>query len=217
MNANTIGIKITSTSDITNSTGYALSDTAGPPVSAGTSSIVGDPISVWDGSSSTLWNLAANWSPATIPTNARDCRIGSGVNILQPALADPNGICQNATIQTGGTIDLVNKPTWELAARGSLAVQSGFTFQNAGTGVLAMRGVANQSMSIGTTFPGNLLIANTGVTPSNVVSVNADSTVSGTLSVNSGVLQVADGATLTVGGNITVASGATLTYSQEAH
>ncbi|MCM2323429.1 MAG: C25 family cysteine peptidase [Oligoflexia bacterium] len=59
-------------------------------------------------------------------------------------------------------------------------------------------------------FPGNLLIANTGPVGDNVVSIDANSKINGSVTLSSGILRVNSGTTLTVLGNVSVGSGATL-------
>lgn len=203
---NTIGFRIAETGDVTNVksdlTSYSFSDTSGPPVSAGFSTITAN-VSSWDGSSSTAWNTAANWTPATLPSSTRDCIIQSGVRV--PALG-ANRQCMNATMPTGGSLDF-GSAAYELQAFGSLTVQSSYTFVNAASGTLRMQGAINQSMSIATAFPGNLFIANTG---SATINVDSDSTINGNITISQGILKINDGATLTTLGNITVQTGTTL-------
>ncbi|MCM2276947.1 MAG: C25 family cysteine peptidase [Oligoflexia bacterium] len=202
----TIGLKIAATADVSNSQSYSFSDTSGPPVSAGTSTTVGSPMSTWSGRLSTAWATANNWIEAVAPSSARDCKIGSGDNA---AALSANVSCQNATLQSGGTLSF-GGGAWELAAYGSLTVSTGYTFSSATSGVLAMRGTGSQSLKIQTTFPGSLTIANTGAAGSNIVNVDANSTVTGSVTISSGVLRINSGYSLTVGGSVTVASGGTL-------
>jgi hypothetical protein len=202
-----IGIKIASSTDVTNekadTTSYAFSDTSGPPVSNKTSFIATTEASRWDGSTSTVWALSNNWSPATIPTTAIACQIGSGVRI--PALA-ANQACKNAELLTGGTLNFASA-AHQLQVYGAYKVETGFTFQNATSGSIYMMGSTSQSISQSTTFPGNLVIANTG---GSIVNVDTNSTFNGTLTINQGVLRINDGVTLTVLGNITIANTGTL-------
>jgi hypothetical protein len=207
-----IGIGIESTGDVTNTISgggsYSFGTTSAPPAEARLSTVSGT-VSRWDGATSTVWALTTNWSPATIPSTTVDCQIGSGVRI--PVLA-ANQSCRNSTLQTGGTLNF-NNAAWALQTVGSLTIQSGFTFQNAASGILSMTGTTSQSILGGTTFPGGLTIANTGNAN---VNVDQDTTISGNVAVNQGNLQITSGYTLTVGGNITVASGATLTIQPGA-
>lgn len=204
--AQTLKFTVSSTNDVVNSQGYEFSPTAGPPVSGGTTTIVGDALRVWQGDTNSNFNTAGNWLGG-VPTTATDCRIGTGNNVTLLNVAA--GSCQNVTLQSGGTLNY-NSTTNELRAYAKLLVQSGFNFTNAVSGVLSMRGASNQNLDLNTTFPGNFTVVNTGTAPNNVVSVLSSGTISGNLTVTSGVFSVANGVTLSVGGNITVASGATL-------
>lgn len=201
----TISMQISATDDVTNSQGYSFSDTSGPPVSAASSTIVGSALSTWNGRQTTSWSTANNWIEATVPSSTRDCKIGSGDRITA---LNANGACQNTTLQAGGTLDF-QSTTRELAVYGSLDVDSSFTFSNAASGTIAMRGAGSQSL-VPISFPGNLVIANTGGAGSNYVNLDANSSISGSVTVSSGVLRISSGITLTVSGNVTVASGATL-------
>ncbi|RME17052.1 MAG: hypothetical protein D6797_03270 [Bdellovibrio sp.] len=205
--AKTIQFEISGTADVVNSQGYSFSSSSGPPVAAGSSTINGSPLRTWQGDVDNRWNRGGNWQGTGYPNSSRDCKVGSGVNITHINIA--NAACLNATLQTGGTIDFLGS-TNELAAYGSLDVQSGYTFLNATTGVLAMRGSGNQSFNLTTAFPGNFLVANTGTAPNDQVSVSSDSEIQGTLTISSGTLVIPAGVTLTVLGNVTVQSGGTL-------
>lgn len=204
----TLGIKIVNTSDIVNSENYPFAPSSGPPVSCGTSSIIGSPLSTWSGGNNpapTSWTQNSNWLENTAPSATRDCRVGSASNapILTASVT-----CQNATLQTNGSIDFGGANTLNVA--GSLDIGSTFTFTNATTAIMNMSGASNQTISSSTTWPGILTIANTGGGGSNTVSLSSNVTITGALNVNSGIFQIPNGTTLTVGGNVTVASGATL-------
>lgn len=209
-NGDTLQVGIDGTVDVTNlisgGGAYNFSTSSGPPIYGGTASIVSSAPSYWDGTTDSSWAQKKNWNPTVVPTSTGDCVIDSGSSI--PILT-ANVACRNASFNTGGTLSF-NGGAWELAAYGSLTGQTGYTFTNAGSGVFALRGTTNQSLSLATTFPGHLLIANTGAAGSNIVTVGANSAMSGNLTINSGQLMVPAGITLTVGGSVTIANGATL-------
>ncbi len=205
---NTIGFSVEGTGDVTDvRTGggsYSFGTASAPPVHPGLSTISGAVSSRWTGATSTVWTLTTNWNPATVPTTARDCVIGSGTRV--PALL-ANQACRNSTFSNGGTLNF-SSGTWQQQTYGSLTIDSGFTFTNASSGVLALLGSTVQTISGGTAFPGDLLINNsTGAD----VDVIADTTISGNVTVTKGNLRVLAGATLSIGGNITVQTGAMLT------
>lgn len=204
----TIAFQIASTADVINSQSYTFSDASGPPISGGYARTAGVS-SFWDGvggAPATAWGSGNNWRPNTVPSSTRDCRIGLGGNVI---ILTQNGVCQNAELQSTGTVDF-NSSAWEIQSYANLSVASGHTFTNVAAGGLAMVGAGIQSLTISQTFPGNLRIANTGAAGSDIVNVDGSSSIGGAVSVNSGVLKINSGITLTVTGNVTVASGATL-------
>lgn len=204
---NTIQFSLAATGDVTNSVGYPFSDSAGPPVTAGQTTITGGTTRVWQGDTNTNWNRTTNWTGSTIPISTTDCTVGAALNIALVNIA--SAVCQNVLLQSGGTLDF-GSTTNELAAYGSLEAQSSYTFSNATSGKLAMRGASNQSLSLATAFPGSLTIANTGTSPNNVVSISDNSQINGSLTVTSGRLRIGTGLSLTVRGNVTVQTGAIL-------
>ncbi len=56
----------------------------------------------WDGSSSTDWNTAANWSTNSVPTSSNDVIIPDVTN--DPIITSSSDVCQNLTIQSGGIL-----------------------------------------------------------------------------------------------------------------
>ena len=56
----------------------------------------------WNGSSSTDWNTAANWSTNSVPTSSDDVIIPNVTN--DPIITSSSDICQNLTIQSGGVL-----------------------------------------------------------------------------------------------------------------
>lgn len=203
----TLGFGIVSSSDISNSQNYSISSTSGTPIYSRSTILINTTYSTWSGASSTAWNTAANWSPATVPNATRDCKIGLATNM---ALINVNPIrCANATLQTNGTLDF-NSAANIFEVSHSIDVSSGFNFLNAANGGITMNGSVNQAMSFSTAFPGNVIINNTGVVGNNTVTVGADSTINGNLTCTSGVLDIPSGITLTVLGTVTVQTGCTL-------
>jgi hypothetical protein len=202
----TLGIKISGTNDITNSEAYDWSGGSAPPVAAPMATISGDPTRTWKGQSSTAWRVNANWNNGGWPRTAVNCSIGgSASNTL---LLSEDNVCQNMTFPTSGDMDW-GSTSFKLQVEGALDVQPSYTFTNATNGVLEMVGASNQSMAVASAFPGDLIVNNSGGV-SSVISVTADSTFNGDLTVTSGTLKVLNGSTLTVLGNITVETGAVL-------
>ncbi len=65
------------------------------------------PTSVWNGSASTDWNTAANWTPATVPTAISDVTIPDVTNdpTVNQAAGTP-AVCNNLTINSGAVLTI---------------------------------------------------------------------------------------------------------------
>jgi hypothetical protein len=75
----------------------------------------------WDGSSSTDWNTAANWSTNAVPTNSNDVIIPNVTN--NPIITSSSDECHNLTIQSGGVLTS-NNGSYKLTAA-SITVDDG--------------------------------------------------------------------------------------------
>lgn len=200
---NTIGIKIASTDDIVNSQSYALSNTSGPPVAVGNSTVTGTAVSRWNGGNGTVMAQANNWTPNGIPNNTLDCQIGSGYSV--PIMAGTFS-CANTTFQSGGSINW-NSTANAFQFYGALTMASSYTFTTATSGILRAAGTSAQSVYMNSaTFPGNFEVTNT----TGPVTFESSGTITGNLTLSGGTTRIASGVTLTVSGNISIASGATL-------
>jgi hypothetical protein len=203
---NTVSFAIVSASDVVNSQSYAMSSTSGPPVNSGTSFLINNTYSQWSGGTSTNWNVTTNWTPVTIPTTTRDCKIGLAT---RTTLVNTTPVsCANANLQTNGTLDF-NNTTNTFEIYNTLNVGTGFNFLNATNANLTMKGNVNQSLELKTAFPGNLIINNNGAT-NKTITVSDNSAVNGNLTCTAGILEIPNGVTLTVLGNITIQSGCTI-------
>lgn len=80
----------------------------------------------WNGSSSTDWNLASNWTPASIPTASSDVLIPnvSTKPIINQGMATP-AVCKNLSIETGSSVTLNTDKA--LTVYGSLTNNAGNT------------------------------------------------------------------------------------------
>ncbi len=204
----TVKFGIISASDVVNSQNYAMSATSGTPIESNQSILVNANNSVWTGATNNNWNTTTNWLSTTIPTATRDCTIGVGTRI--PLVNITPVLCGNATLSTGGTLNF-NSTTNTYEVYSTLDVSTGFTFQNAASANISMRGTNNQILKLGSAFPGNLIINNSGVTNSDNVSLGLNSTVNGNLTCTNGVLKIPNGLTLTVLGNIVIQTGCAIT------
>lgn len=203
----TVKFGIMTASDIVNSQNYNISSTSGTPIETGTSTLRNTNYASWEGGVSPLWSDVNNWRNGVIPTSTIDCQIGAALNAAQVNLSPV--YCSNATLQTNGIIDW-NNSTNIYEIYGSLTVQSSFIFQNAANGNISFNGTNNQSLALDSAFPGSLILNNTGVSGSNILTITSNSTVQGNFTCNSGVLNIPANITLSVLGNMTLNSGCSL-------
>ncbi len=56
-------------------------------------------LATWTGAINRDWNVAGNWSPATVPTNAIDALIPNVAN--DPIITSANAVCRNITLSDG--------------------------------------------------------------------------------------------------------------------
>ena len=108
-NGQTVGIKINTSADVTNSEGYLFNGAAAPTVDLGTPGTIIGSTTVWTGGNSTAWNNAGNWSSG-IPNANLNCIINNAPNdpvittaAVCKSLTNGNGII---TIGGGGSLDL---------------------------------------------------------------------------------------------------------------
>ena len=204
----TVKLGVEATSDMVNSQNYDFSDASGPPVYGNQTTIIGSTQSRWDGSSSNVWTVNNNWiGQAPTAGNNLNCFIGQGLNVT--GVTSNPVYCQNAELDALGTMDFLSGAN-TFAVTGSLTVDSGFTFSNAGSGIISMQGSVSQGLALGQAFPGNLDINNSGGAGNNLIQLTSDSTVNGNITVTNGVLDISSGTTLTVLGDLTVSTGAEL-------
>lgn len=204
---NTIGLSINSTDDVINSENYNFSTTSAPPVAPGTAIITGGNLKKWNGGSSSGNNgnmyTNNNWTSNGVPAATDDVEIGNGYS--QPRM-NANFTSNNLSLINGGLINWANSNNTYFLT-GALTVGPSFTFMSSTNGNFNFNGSGPQSIKLsGNTFPGNVTVSNS----TGPVTFDNSGTISGTLNINNGIVRIASGAVLTVGGNITVASGATL-------
>lgn len=200
---NTIGVKISSTDDIVNSQNYPLSATNSPPLSTGLATITGGILYKWNGGNGNAMNTAGNWTPNTVPNNARDCEIGAGYAVPRMAAAFA---CRNMNWLSSGRIDW-NNTNNIFSVTGALTIGSSFAYTATTTSaVLNFSGSSTQSINMnGNVFPGSITVNNA----TGPVTFESSGTINGNVTLNGGTTRIVDGATLTVLGNIVVANGAT--------
>lgn len=132
----------------------------------------------WTGATSTAWNVAANWSPAFVPTAANDVLIPGGppnqptVSAAQPVRA--------VTLNAGAVLTTADGGTLSVAGN---FLNNGGAVAGAGSGLVALTGSAAQT--IGGSSPTaffNLSIGASGATLSGPAAVQRLLTLTGSLS-----------------------------------
>jgi hypothetical protein len=148
------------------------------------------PILAWNGTTSTNWSTAANWTPAQVPSAADTVLIPAGT----PNSPTVTASCSAAalTVNTGATLNL---GTINCAVGGSVFADGTIT----GTGAVAIAAPAQ----IRGNFPS--LILSGLITQVAAVTATGNVTVTGTAGS-----YVIGGQPLTMGGNLNVQSGARL-------
>lgn len=202
----TVKFGIISASDITNSAGYNISATSGTPIESNMTTIRNPNYSTWNGVTSGIWTDSNNWDGG-LPSNSRDCHIGLASN--DPIISTATVSCANGFLLSSGALDW-NNSTNNFSIAGTLEVQNNFNFNNASSGVITMNGSSNQTISLASAFPGDLVINNTGTTGTNIITVSSNSTINGNLTCSAGSLYIPNGITLTVLGAINVNTGCEL-------
>jgi len=216
---NTAGVELVLTTDFASSAGYAVDSNTLPPLFLGSPGTISGSSSVnWVGGTSTNWNLAANWSPATVPTSGISCRIDSSVRNPTIDVTSGNATCKTVIIGNG---------TLNISTGYKLSVYGGYT--NTGTlnlagtatlefadgGVLSNQTITSSttigSISFAKTAGGNVNIGSSALTVTSLVNMQAGQnfdflipsgknlTFSGGATVSAGTFTIAAGGTLTMG------------------
>ena len=100
----------------------------------------------WDGSSSTDWNTAANWSTGSVPTSTKDVIIANVAN--DPVISNITAEVNDLTIESGAT--LLIEDNGNLTVAGNLVNSGTFTVQSNsdGTGSLITEGSVTGSTTL---------------------------------------------------------------------
>jgi hypothetical protein len=177
----------------------------------------------WDGSSSTDWYSASNWTPSAgpeiVPTGAENVIIATAAN--QPIINVAGALTKNLTINSGANLSITTTTAAlnDLSINGDIIVNGILTMSSANDGLvitgnwtrgvsgsLAMangtvnfNGPTSRSINNGSAQFGNVIFTNTGA-----YSLGSAFNVSRDLTISSGSLDVSAGSfTISVGGNFT--------------
>ena len=137
----------------------------------------------WNGSVSTAWGLAANWTPAQIPAANNDVVIPSG-RPNQPTVSDAQQ-ARLVTLTTGAVLNLANGG---ILTTGGNFTNNGGSVAGSGTGTLVLGGTASViGGTSASTFP-NLTVTNAASTAA-AVSVQRALTLNGNLAASAAANQ----------------------------
>lgn len=164
-----------------------------------TATLTTSPASVaWDGSTSTDWFDATNWTPACVPTSNTDVTIANAAvnncSINFDAVGGGIAYCKSLTIESARIVTLVETKT-------ILEIYGDFTNNNAAGFVANTRQVKFKG-SVAQAIGGTASTAFYTLTIENLstgVTVNTNTTVTGYLNLNSGHLIVPAAGRLTLG------------------
>jgi len=147
----------------------------------------------WNGNTSTDWNDATNWASG-IPLSSTNVDIPSAP-ANQPVIGSANGVCNNITIESGGTLTITSSNT--LTVSGNWVNNGTFT---ANSSTVTFNGTTTISGSSTNTF-NNITINGghslTGPSSANM-NVGANWSNSGTFNHNNGTVTFCNGTTNTI-------------------
>ena len=137
----------------------------------------------WNGSVSTAWNVAANWTPAQVPDITNDVLIPGGTP-NQPTVSTAQQ-ANNVTLSTGAVLTLASGGT--LTSGGNF-INNGGSVAGGGTGTLVLNGITPMPTIGGSSvsnFP-NLTISTNAASTGGPVGVMNTLTLNGTLTIGAG-------------------------------
>jgi hypothetical protein len=177
----------------------------------------------WDGSTSTDWYTASNWTPSSgpeiVPTGAENVIIATAAN--QPIINVAGALTKNLTINSGANLSITTTTAAlnDLSINGDVIINGILTMTSANDGLIItgnwtrgvsgslaitngtvnFNGATSRNINNGSAQFGNVIFSNTGA-----YSLGSAFTVSKDLTISSGSLDVsAGGFTISVGGNFT--------------
>jgi len=127
--SNPISFEVTLTSnEIFDNTNVSVTDAnACPCTPTGSYEVTVEPSGDWNGTTSTNWNTASNWSCDKIPDASTDVTISSGGT--QPVIpTSPAGVCNNLTVESSASLTIeagqALTVTGDLSNSGTLTIES---------------------------------------------------------------------------------------------
>jgi len=169
------------TASPTNTTTYTVTATANSTGCSGNQTVtvtINNGLT-WNGSVSTDWFNAANWSCGTVPTATSDVTIPAGATFY-PIVNSGTAVARNLTINSLGALHVPTGGT--LDVKGQFVNQG--VFDNSGTGMVMFSGSSAQQIGGGYNSFENLTIGPAGATLNTAASVHRMLTLNGNLSTN---------------------------------
>ncbi len=201
---NTYDVQVTATDRSGNTNVHVLQ--------LGISNSTSEPIWTWTGATSTAWNLASNWTPATVPTGGASIIIPSGVSRI-PAL-DQSRIIYDLSVASGNTVALSasvltvqgavsNNGTITAGVGGKLIMAGASSQIISGTGVIAKLEVNNASGVTIQTGAGNVQsVTESLIMTAGILTTNSNLTLKSDATGTARVHPIAIGASIS--GNVIV-------------
>ncbi|GAB3573720.1 hypothetical protein GCM10027345_06840 [Hymenobacter daeguensis] len=162
----------------------------------------------WNGSVSTDWGTAANWTPAQIPTASNDVVIAAAAN--QPIVGNAQQ-ARTVTLNAGTSLTTANGGTLTVAGN---FTNNGGTVGGTGTGVVVLNGAAVQTLAgTGTAASAfnNLTVGTAGATNTGPVAIQNGLVLNGNFTIGTGVaftlLSNANGTAYVVNNGSSVVTG----------
>ena len=183
---------------------------------------VSDSVDVWNGTTSTDWNTASNWSLGVVPTATHDVQIGNGTGTfkLTPSVTAAGGTCQSITFTGSAAVIGAGTGTLTVGAGGITASIAGSSIAcpvalganqtwTSTVNDLAVSGVVSGAFALTKAGSGTLTLAGAN-TFSGGLTLSA-----GTLGINNATALGATAGTVTIAGGTTIdnTSGGALTVT----
>jgi hypothetical protein len=149
-----------------------------PAATSNSATLTVNSTNTWVGGTSSSWNTTANWSCGILPTASTNVTIPSGTT-YSPQVNITTATCNNLTINSGATLSF-SGTTNVLDVKGTITNNGTFT---------ASSGTLKLSYSGTQTIPG-LAYKNLTLNASGVKTLAAAASISGTLTLTTGFLQL---------------------------
>ncbi len=172
---------------------------------------VADAADIWNGTTSTDWNDATNWSTGAVPTLNNDVQIGNGSGTFKatPSLTAGNGVCQSVTFTGSAAAIGAGGGTLTIGAGGITASVAGSSIAcPVALGASQTWTSTVNAMSVSGVISGAFALTKTG---SGAVTLSGANTFSGGVTLSAGSLNINNAAALgAAAGTFTIASGTTI-------